>query len=134
MIPGLAGELLNFGARLFRTQVPACKRTHEVGTPSFATALECIGVRHLVFLEVVGELVHRDVHTAVGYKPALVHRVLRGMPQRHEFVVVFQRRELEFRCPLNEVATEILNALKLLRQFGELRPGRGTIETPRGVR
>ena len=93
-MPVSRGELLDFSPDLICAQVPPGEWPDEVCAPSFAAALECIGIRNLVFLEVLGKLIHRDVQAAVGDEPPLIHRVLSRVRTRDEFVVVIQWREV----------------------------------------
>ena len=119
---GIAGELLDLGTGLVGAQVPASQRADEIRAAPFATALQGVGIRNLVFLEMVGELVHRDVHAPVRDEPALVHRVFRRVPQGDEFVVVLEWRKVEPGRPSNQIAGDFLNGFQLLRQCCELGP------------
>ncbi len=131
---GLASELLNLGRGPIGVQVPARQRADEVRPATLATALQGIGVRHLVLLEMLGELVHGDVQAPAGHQPALVHRIVGLVPQGHELVIVLERREVQTGRPADELSGDFLDRLQLFGERGHLGRTRNPVETAQPAR
>ena len=95
----LPGGLLGDLRQLLEVQIEARKRPRQVGTTRAHLGVQCVGVLDVLFPEVVFVLGDVDVQPLVGDNSAFVERVLVGMRERDEFVVLLKIGELERRPP-----------------------------------
>ena len=89
-----------------------------------------MGVRDLDLVELLLVAGHRDLQTPTGDDLPFVHRVLVGVPEADELVILLDRGERESRREPDRLLGERECGLELRAKRLDLLPGRAAVEPP----
>ena len=120
---GLGRRLPCDGREPVRAQRVAGERTHEVGAALAQPGVQRVRVGHLLLDEVLLVLVGRDVEAAARHEPAPLERVVLGVGEGHELVVLVELGEVEPARPAHGLERELARLLQPLGQAAQLPLG-----------
>ena len=116
----IAGCLLGHVRQFVEIQIKAGHRTDHVRIVAAQDGVQRIRVLYMLLRKILLILRRFNIEPPIGYDPPFVERILVGMTQSDEFVVLLEIRELQRAGPADGFERCLQCPLQVLHHFAQL--------------